>query len=133
MASDTNKVITIGRLTRDPELRSLASGTSLADLSIAVNSTQKNKSTEEWEDCANFFSVTVFGKQAETIVKYCSKGDRICVTGRLEQRRWEAENGGKREKVGIVADSVQFLTTKGERTQQESPAQAAQSGEEAPF
>lgn len=140
MASDTNVVTIVGRLTRDPELRALASGTSLCELGVAVNSTVKNKQTSEWEDEANFFQVTVWGKaggggMADTVAKFCSKGDRVAVTGRLQQQTWETENGSKRERVSIVGQSVQFLTTKAEREDRGSatPAVTAPATEEAPF
>lgn len=140
MASDTNQVVIVGRLTRDPEMRALASGTSLCELGVAVNSTQKNKDTQEWEDSPNFINVTCWGKQgggglAETVTKFCTKGDRVCVTGRLQQQRWEEDNGGKRERISIVANSVQFLTTKTERDERDggaAPAQAAPT-EDIPF
>lgn len=139
MASDTNVVTLVGRLTRDPELRALASGTSLCEIGIAVNSTKKNG--DQWEDEANFFQVTVWGKAgggglADTVNKFCSKGDRVVVTGRLQQQTWEAENGTKRERVGVVANSVQFLTTKAEREAQggqAAPATATQPTEDVPF
>lgn len=135
MASDTNVVTLVGRLTRDPELRALASGTSLCEIGVAVNSTKKNG--DSWEDEANFFNVTVWGKAgggglADTVVKYCSKGDRVVVTGRLQQQRWEEENGGKRERVGVVASSVQFLTTKAEREAQGGNSTSAAAAAPAP-
>lgn len=142
MASDTNQVVLVGRLTRDPEMRALASGTSLCEIGVAVNSTQKNKDTQEWEDSPNFFNVTCWGKQgggglAETVSKFCGKGDRVCVTGRLQHQTWTEDNGGKRERVSIVANSVQFLTTKQEREDRGQSTSQAQSAppaqEEAPF
>lgn len=141
MASDTNQVTIVGRLTRDPELRSLASGQSLCEIGVAVNSTKKTQSGE-WEDEAHFFNVTCWGRKeggglSETVSKYCGKGDRVIVSGRLQQQRWEADNGDKRERVGIVANSVQFLTTKAERegngqSAQQAPASTPPS-QEAPF
>lgn len=141
MASDTNQVVIVGRLTRDPETRALASGTSLCELGVAVNSTQKNKETQDWEDSPNFLNVTCWGKQgggglAETVAKFCAKGDRVCVTGRLQQQTWVEDNGGKRERVSIVANSVQFLTTKTERDERggQAPAAAAPADtEDVPF
>lgn len=142
MASDTNLVTIIGRLTRDPETRALASGTSLCEIGVAVNSTQKNKETQEWEDSPNFFNVTCWSGRdgapglAGTVAKFCSKGDRVCVTGRLQQQTWTEDNGGKRERVSVVASSVQFLTTKTERDERDgqAPAVAAPaSDEDVPF
>jgi single-strand DNA-binding protein len=136
MASDTNQVVLVGRLTRDPELRSLASGQNLCEIGIAVNTTKKNGNTGEWEDEAHFFNVTCWGRKeggglSETVAKFCKKGDRVVVSGRLQQQRWESDNGDKRERVGIVANSVQFLTTKAEREGNGS-APAAQSGPPSP-
>lgn len=137
MASDTNQVTLVGRLTRDPELRATAGGTSLCEIGIAVNSTQKNRETSEWEDVAHFFNVTVWGKaggggMSETVAKYCSKGDRVAVTGRLQQQRWEGDNGSKRERVSVVASGVQFLTTKEER-ESKSQTQSTPEPQEAAF
>ena len=108
MASDTNVVILVGRLTRDPELRALPSGSSVCQLGIAVNGFQKNQAGE-YEDKPNFFNVTAFGGLGERIAQFCSKGDQIAVNGRLEWRTWETD-GQKRESVQVVAGQVQFLT-----------------------
>jgi single-strand DNA-binding protein len=108
----------------------------LCEIGIAVNSTQKNKQSGDWEDEAHFFNVTFWGRKeggglSETVAKFCSKGDRVAVTGRLQQQRWEGDNGAKRERVSVVGSSCQFLTTKGERDGQAKPAPAAT--EEVPF
>ena len=108
MAQDINSVAVIGRLTRDPELRTTPGGTSLCEAGIAVNGTVKKNG--EWEDYANFFNVTVFGNQGEALAKHTKKGDRIGVVGRLVQRRWEAQDGTKRERVQITANAIQFLS-----------------------
>jgi single-strand DNA-binding protein len=126
MASDLNSINLVGRLTRDPEMRTLPNGTAVAEIGLATNSAQK--SGDSWEDYANFFNVRVFGKRAETLAKNCTKGDRIGVTGRLQQQRWEAENGGKRERVCIIADTFQFLNApkgQGEQTEAAAPSSSA--------
>jgi len=107
-ASNINRVVLTGNLTRDPELRSLSSGTSICKLRIAVNTRRKGASGD-WEDKANYFDVTVWGAQGENCARYLSKGRPIALDGRLEWREWEAEGGGKRQAVDIVADTVQFL------------------------
>ena len=107
-ATNVNVVVVTGNLTRDPELRSLPSGTSVCKLRVAVNSRRKN-ANGEWEDKPNFFDVTVWGAQGENCARYLSKGRPVAVDGRLEWREWETEGGGKRQAVDIVADSVQFL------------------------
>src|SRR3954449_11549061 len=109
-ATNINRVILTGNLTRDPELRSLPSGTSVCSLRVAVNTRRKDGQTGEWIDKANFFSVTVWGAQGDNCARYLSKGRPVAIDGRLEWREWEAKDGsGKRESIDIVADSVQFL------------------------
>lgn len=98
-----------GNLTRDPELRSLPSGTSVCKLRIASNTRRKNGQTGEWEDKPNFFDVTVWGAQGENCSRYLAKGRPIALDGRLEWREWETQEGQKRQSVDIIADSVQFL------------------------
>jgi single-strand DNA-binding protein len=113
MAGDINRVTIVGRLTRDPELRHLPSGTAVLQLGVAVNGRQKDD-TGNWVDKPNFFDVKVFGNQAETLNMHLSKGRRIGVDGRLDWSSWEAQDGSKRSKVEIVAQSVQFLDSRGD-------------------
>jgi single-strand DNA-binding protein len=120
MASDLNSVNLVGRLTRDPELRQTAGGMQVCDVGLAINSTQKNKATDEWEDVPNFFNVVIFGAKAEATAKYCKRGDRFATHGRLQQQKWETDEGGKKEKVQVVADTVHFLTTKAESAERSS-------------
>ena len=107
-ASNINRVVLTGNLTRDPELRSLQSGTSVCSLRIASNS--RRKQNGEWVDKPNYFSVTVWGAQGENCHRYLAKGRPVAIDGRLEWREWTHEDS-KREAVEIVADSVQFLGT----------------------
>jgi len=108
-ATNINRVVLTGNLTRDPELRSTNSGLSVCSLRIASN-TRRKGSSGEWEDKANYFDVTVFGAQGENCQRYLSKGRPVAIDGRLEWREWEAKDGsGKRQSVEIIADSVQFL------------------------
>ncbi len=113
MAGDINRVTIVGRLTRDPELRQLPSGTSVLQLGVAVNGRQKDDAGN-WIDKPNFFDVKVFGNQADTLNTHLSKGRRIGVDGRLDWSSWEAQDGSKRSKVEIVAQSVQFLDSRSE-------------------
>jgi len=108
MARNINRVIVVGNLTRDPELRSTPSGTSVCSLRIAVNTTRKDESGQ-WVDKPNYFDVTVWGQQGENCAQYLAKGRPVAIDGRLEWREWEAQDGAKRQAVEIVADSVQFL------------------------
>jgi single-strand DNA-binding protein len=111
--SDINRVTLVGRLTRDPELRALPSGTSVLNLGLAVNGRQKDQ-TGNWIDKPNFFDVKVFGAQADMLANHLAKGRRIGVDGRLDWSSWEAQDGGKRSKVEVVAQSVQFLDSRGD-------------------
>src|SRR5436305_11472679 len=113
MAGDINRVTIVGRLTRDPELRHLPSGTAVLQLGVAVNGRQKDDAGN-WIDKPNFFDVKVFGNQADTLNTHLSKGRRIGVDGRLDWSSWEAQDGSKRSKVEIVARSVQFLDSRSE-------------------
>ncbi len=108
-ATNINRVILTGNLTRDPELRSTPGGTSVCSLRLAVNSRRKD-SSGEWTDKPNYFDITVWGAQGENCANYLSKGRPVAVDGRLEWREWEAKDGsGKRQSVEVIADSVQFL------------------------
>ena len=108
-ATNINRVILTGNLTRDPELRNLPSGTAVCSLRLAVNTRRKDQSGE-WVDKANFFDITVWGAQGENCAQYLAKGRPVAVDGRLEYREWDdRETGAKRNAVQIVADSVQFL------------------------
>jgi single-strand DNA-binding protein len=107
-ATNINRVVVSGNLTRDPELRSTPGGTSVCSLRIAVNSRRKDESGQ-WVDKPNYFDVTVWGAQGENCAQYLAKGRPVAVDGRLDWREWEAQDGSKRQSVDIIADSVQFL------------------------
>jgi single-strand DNA-binding protein len=113
MAGDINRVTIVGRLTRDPELAHLPSGTAVLKLGVAVNGRQKDD-TGNWADKPNFFDVKVFGNQADMLNQHLAKGRRIGVDGRLDWSSWEAQDGSKRSKVEIIANSVQFLDSRTE-------------------
>ncbi len=108
-ATNINRVVLTGNLTRDPELRSTAGGTSVCSLRIATNTRRKDQSTGEWVDKPNYFDVTVWGAQGENCARFLSKGRPVAIDGRLEWREWQGNDGVKRESVEIVAESVQFL------------------------
>lgn len=109
MAGSINSVIVIGNLTRDPELKATPSGTSVCSLRIAVNDQVKDQASGEWVEKANYFTVDVFGRQAETCAQYLTRGRQVAVSGRLRWRQWETQDGQKREAVSIAADRVQFI------------------------
>ena len=107
-STNINRVVLTGNLTRDPELRSLPSGTAVCSLRIASNTRRKGASGD-WEDKPNYFDITVWGAQGENCSRFLSKGRPVAIDGRLEWREWETQDGQKRQAVEIVADSVQFL------------------------
>ena len=113
MAGDINRVTLVGRLTRDPELKHLPSGTAVLELGLAVNG-RKQDAGGQWVDKPNFFDVKVFGNQAEMLSQHLGKGRRIGVDGRLDWSSWESQDGGKRSKVEVIAQSVQFLDSRGD-------------------
>ena len=98
MAGDINRVTLVGRLTRDPELRHLPSGSPVLQLGVACNGRQKDEAGN-WTDKPNFFDVKVFGNQAEMLSQHLAKGRRIGIDGRLDWSSWEAQDGSKRSKV----------------------------------
>ena len=114
-ASNLNVVVITGNLTRDPELRSTPSGTSVCKMRVAVNSRRKDSSSGEWVDKPNYFDVTVWGAQGENCATYLSKGRPVAVDGRLDWREWEAQDGSKRQGIEIIANSVQFLGSRGDQ------------------
>ena len=109
---DVNSVTVIGRLTRDAELKYLNGGTAVLEFSIASNYSKKSQSGS-YEDAANFFDVSYFGKGAEAVSRYIGKGKQVCIVGELRQERWE-KDGDKRSKVKIMANTVQLLGSKGD-------------------
>ena len=116
--TDLNHVVLIGRLTQDlgSDERSfgyVGNGQARANLSIAVNRAKKNG--DQWIDEVNYFNITIWGKTAENLKPYLTKGKQICVEGHLKQDRWE-KDGQKQERVTIVADNVQLLGGRGDNS-----------------
>ena len=112
-ATNINRVVLTGNLTRDPELRSTPSGTSVCSLRVACNTRRKDASGE-WVDKPNYFDVTIWGRQGENAAQYLEKGRPVAIDGRLEWREWQDKEGNKRQSIDIIADSVQFLGGRGE-------------------
>ena len=104
--ADLNHVVLIGRLTRDAELKSIASGQAVCKFSIAVN--RRRKSGDQWEDEPNFFDIVVWGRQGESLHQYLIKGKMVAVDGELRQDRWQ-QDGQNRSKVEVVANYLQLL------------------------
>jgi single-strand DNA-binding protein len=107
-ATNINRVVLTGNLTRDPELRNTTGGTAVCSLRLACN-TRRRDSSGEWVDKPNFFDITVWGAQGENCAQYLAKGRPVAVDGRLNWREWQDQGGNKRQSVDIIADSVQFL------------------------
>jgi len=114
MAANINRVVLVGNLTKDPELRHTPSGTAVCSLRLAVNTRRKDSATGEWTEKPNYFDITVWGNQGESCAQYLAKGRPVAVDGRLEWREWDAQDGTKRQAVEIIADSVQFLGSRGD-------------------
>lgn len=104
-----NKVILAGHLTRDVQLKHLPSGTACAEFGMAMNRKWKPEGGGEAREEVCYVDLTCFGKQAETLQKYVSKGKPLMVEGRLKFDQWEAKDGGKRSKLSVVVDGFQFL------------------------
>src|SRR3954470_12828995 len=110
-ATNINRVVLTGKLTKDPELRSTGSGMAVCSLRVASNTRRKDPSSGEWVDKPNYFDVTIWGRQGENAAQYLSKGRPVAIDGRLEWREWQDKEGNKRQSVEIVADNVQFLSS----------------------
>lgn len=138
-----NSITIIGNATRDPELRFTPSGQGVASFGLAVNRRWQNKQTNEWEEVVSFFDVVAWGSLGENVAESVTKGARLIVVGRLDQRSWESDSGEKRSKVEIVADeigpSLRWATaevSKNERRSEGAPQQGtkrAPSHDEEPF
>jgi len=104
--SNGNSVTLIGNITRDPELRFTPSGAATATFGLAVNRRWQNRQTNEWEEATSFFDVVCWRELAENASESLQRGSRVIVTGRLEQRSWETQEGDKRSKIEVIADEI---------------------------
>lgn len=121
-----NTVSIGGNLCRNAELRATASGMAVLTFSVAVNESRKNRQTGEYEDYPNYVDCTMFGRRAESVSRYLTKGTYVALTGRLHQSRWQNEDGQNRSKLEVTVDNIHF-ESRGERDggyeqQQEQPA-----------
>ena len=132
MAASLNKVLLIGNLTRDPELRYIPSGQPVTSFTVAVNRTYVSQSGEKKEE-VSFLRVVVWGKRAEVCNEYLKKGSPVFVEGRLQSRSWDAQDGTKRSTIEVIAQSVQFLSRGGSRTAEDAPAELPADGDTAIF
>lgn len=126
-----NRCTLSGNLTRDPELRSTAGGTSVLSFSIAVNDRRKNSQTGEWEDYPNFVDCAMFGARAEAVGRFLAKGNKVAIEGKLRYSSWE-KDGQRRSKLEVVVDEIEFMSRSDRETagasadrgfQQEQPQQ----------
>lgn len=120
MATDLNVVAVTGRLTRAAELKYSNGGMAFAKFSIAVN--RRTKKGDQWVDDASFFDCTLFGKSAESLNSYLTKGQQVAINGSLVQERWE-QDGQNRSRVCIIVNSLTLLGGKSESNEQAKPAQ----------
>ena len=120
MASDLNRVTLVGRLTRDPEIRTTAGGTDVANIRLAFTSRQRTDG--EWQDKSNYVDVVVFGAQASSAGQYLSKGRKIGVDGRLSWREWQQQDGTKRQSIEVIADSIFYLDSTQNGASSSAPA-----------
>lgn len=117
-----NNVLITGNLTRDPELRETPSGFQVLNFGVAVNDRKKNQSTGQWEDYANFVDCTMFGNRAASVARFLAKGSKVAIEGKLRWSQWETQDGGKRSKLEVVVDELEFMT--GREGQQQARPQA---------
>lgn len=121
-----NRVVLIGNLCADPDMRATQSGAMIAKMRVAVNDRVKGQDGQ-WTDRPNFFDVDCFGKLAEIVGQYATKGRQVAIEGKLRWREWETQDGAKRSAVSVVADTVQFIGQRegGAKGQTESFAEQA--------
>jgi len=108
-----NRVILIGNLTRDPELRYTPTGTAVTEFGLAVNDRRKNSQTGEWIEDTQFIDITMWARQAEIAAEYLTKGSPVFIEGRLKYDSWEKE-GQKHSKLRVVGERMQFIGARGE-------------------
>ena len=127
-----NKVLLMGNLTRDPELRYTSGGTAVASFGLAVN--RKFKQGEEWKDEVCFVDITVWAKQGENCAEYLNKGSQAFIEGRLNYHTWEdKQSGQQRSKLEVVANNVQFLTKQGDKKDMGSGSSTVSDDDDVPF
>ena len=101
-----NSITLVGNVTRDPELRFTATGQATASFGLAVNRRWQNRQTQEWEEQTSFFDIVCWREMAENVGESITRGSRVIVSGRLEQRSWETQDGEKRTRIEVIADEL---------------------------
>ena len=131
--SNGNTVTLVGNITRDPELRFTPSGQATASFGLAVNRRWQDRQSGEWHEATSFFDVVCWREMAENASESLSKGARVLVTGRLEQRSWESSDGEKRSKIEVVADeigpSLRWATASVTRNERRAPGEGGSAGQ----
>ena len=112
-----NSVTVCGNLTRDAELNYTQGGTPVLKVGIAVN--ERVKDGDEWTDRANFFDAVMYGNRAEKLAAHLGKGNKVGITGKLRQERWQAQDGGNRSRVVIIVDDFEFMAAKADKPAQQ--------------
>lgn len=113
-----NKATITGNITRDPELRQTQGGTSILSIGVAVNDRRKNQQTGEWEDYPNFIDCKIFGNRATGVAPHLEKGMKVAIEGKLNQSRWQADDGTNRSKIEIIVDEIEFMARRDGSQQQ---------------
>jgi single-strand DNA-binding protein len=130
--SNGNSVTLVGNVTRDPELRYTPNGQANLTFGLAVNRRWQNRQTQEWEEATSYFDVVCWREMAENASETLFKGARVIVTGRLDQRSWENQEGERRSKVEVVADevgpSLRWATAQVTKNERRGPADGAATG-----
>ena len=127
-----NKATITGNIPRDPELRQTQGGTSVLTIGVAVNDRRKNQQTGEWEDYPNFIDCTIFGNRATGVAPHLEKGMKVAIEGKLNQSRWQAEDGTNRSKIEIIVDEIEFMSRQQGQTASKPMQQQAQPQQFAP-
>ncbi len=127
-----NSVTLVGNLTRDPELRYTPAGAATCQFGLAVNRRWQDRQSGEWQEATSFFDVVCWREMAENVSESLSRGARVVVTGRLEQRSWESQEGERRSKIEVVADdigpSLRWATATITKNERRSPSDASGGG-----
>lgn len=125
-----NRVNISGNLTRDPELRSLPSGTQVLGFRVAVNDRVRNQTTGNWEDRPNYVDCVVFGNRAEPLNRFLSKGSKVAIEGKLRWSQWQdKQTGSNRSKLEVIVDQVEFLSPRDQDQQQGGYQPSASQGQ----
>lgn len=128
--SSINNVTLTGNLVADPNLKQTKGGMSILEFSIAVNDSRKNQQTGEWEDYPNYVDCTLFGARAESLSRMLHKGIKVAIMGKLNQSRWQTEEGKTRSKISVIVNMLDFVGQKGDKAMAQKQQQASYNTQE---